>query len=126
MWGMSEVADELKGRTRIWMLSRMAFKVFAALSPMCRQRPMMSSTKESKWPYRWRSNDTSHDRAGAKGMLFGSRMGDGMLDGFSHEIAVVLWYHHGLLAISNAKSVMVSMTIHHSARLNNDPNVSLR
>ena len=59
-------------------------------------------------------------------MLFGSRIGDGMSDGFSHDVAVVLWHHNGLLAMSNAKSVMVSMIIHHSAGLNYDPNVSLR
>ena len=88
--------------------------------------PMMLSTKESKWPCLGRRTGTSHGSAGAKGMLSGSRMGDGISEGCSHVVAVLLWHHTGLLATSNAKSVIVSITMHHSAGLKDDPNVSLR
>ena len=60
------------------------------------------------------------------GILFGGRISFGVSDGLSHDVAVVLWHHNGLLAISKARSVMVSMTIHHSAWLNADPNVRRR
>ena len=76
--------------------------------------------------FRGRSTGTSHGKAGEHGILFGRRTVLGMLGGLSHDIAVVLWHHNGLLAIFKARSVMVSMTIHHSAGLNDDPNVRRR
>ena len=69
----------LKGRARRWILRRMTLMVFAALSPMCRQRSMMSSTNESKWLYRGSNSRTSHGRAGENGISGSRRTGDGII-----------------------------------------------
>ena len=124
--GIIYVAMELNGRARRCMLRSISLIVLAALFPMWRQTPIMSLTKDSKGPYYGRSTGTSHGKAGANGISFGSRTGDGMSACLSHAVDVVVWHHNGLLAISRARSVMVSMTIHHSTGLNADPNVNRR
>ena len=68
-----------KGRARRLIANRIALIVLDALSLICKQTPIISSTYESYHPCHGIGMETSASKAGAKGMLDEDIFGGGIL-----------------------------------------------
>ena len=115
-----------KGRARRYMARSIALTQRLALSPMSKHKPMMSSTYESTGSCWGRGRSTSAGRAGASGIYGGRYFGGGMDVGAGIGANVDVGFHRGLLVISFARSVIISIMIHHSAGLKDPLNVRQR
>ena len=70
--------------------------------------------------------DTLAGRAGTNGISFGWRIGTGRDTGSRCDAWVLVWHQTGLFATSLARSVASSIRTHHSAGLNDAPNMRRR
>ena len=115
-----------KGRARMYMARSIALTQRLALLSMSKNEPIILSTYESSAPWWGRGRSTSAGRTGATGICGGRYFWGGIDAGAGINANVNVGFYRGLLVISFARSVRISIMIHHLDGLKDPPNVKQR